>query len=657
MAYILEKIGNTYNLPKKYFTCDAKSDLDGISLIDVPIGSEAYCILEEESYILDSNKQWHKKKIGEDLTGQIQADWNQNDETALDYVKNRPFYTSDPVETVLVEESTITFENNGGIYLGQLDSTFSATIGETYKVSWDGVTYECTCANLGNGLSIGNLYIAGAGSDTGEPFIIVVENSSGIQIGTLDTASSHTISISSRDIQVIKIDPKYLYMPFKPTGKSYLTFSSLSSFTLNATKHWNGILEYFASDRTWTIWDGISTLSAVYDDGEYVLYLRGTGNAIITQGAKWILTGSDIACIGNIENLLDYTTVESGKHPSMAEDCYSHMFYNCTSLTQAPSLPATTLVANCYYCMFYGCANLTQAPSLPATTLADSCYKCMFYGCTGLTQAPSLPATTLVYACYDGMFRDCASLIQAPALPATTLAIDCYNYMFSNCASLIQAPSLPATTLANNCYGYMFRKCTSLIQAPVLPATTLAYACYDSMFQGCANLTKAPSLPATTLADICYQCMFYGCTGLTQAPSLPATTLTTHCYQGMFYNCTSLKLSSTKTDEYTQEYRIPSSGNGTTKKTSLKDMFYSTGGTFTGTPEINTTYYLSSDNMIVRENELATLNGHIGSLIDTAIEKYSDTAECIISSSTPDSTKKFKITVDDSGTLSAIEVI
>ena len=87
MAYILEKIGNTYNLPKKYFTCDAKSDLDGISLVDVPIGSEAYCILEEESYILDSNKQWHKKKIGEDLTGQVQADLSQTDSTQADYVK------------------------------------------------------------------------------------------------------------------------------------------------------------------------------------------------------------------------------------------------------------------------------------------------------------------------------------------------------------------------------------------------------------------------------------------------------------------------------------------------------------------------------------------------------------------------------------------
>ena len=48
-------------------------------------------------------------------------------------------------------------------------------------------------------------------------------------------------------------------------------------------------------------------------------------------------------------------------------------------------------------------------------------------------------------------------------------------------------------------------------------------------------------------------------------------------------------------------------------------MFTSTGGTFTGTPEINTTYYLSTYNMIVRDTEVATLNGYVGSMIDAAI--------------------------------------
>ena len=191
--------------------------------------------------------------------------------------------------------------------------------------------------------------------------------------------------------------------------------------------------------------------------------------------------------------------------------------------------------------------------------------------------------------------------------------------MFYGCTSLTQAPELPATTLARFCYSSMFSGCTSLTKAPELPATTLEISCYISMFSGCTSLTQAPKLPATTLADNCYFSMFYSCTSLAQAPELPATTLKSACYKAMFRGCTSLKLSTTKTEEYTQKYRIPSSGNGTTAKDALVYMFDSTGGTFTGTPSINTTYYLSSDNMIARGNEIATLNGYVKTMID-AIE-------------------------------------
>ena len=140
-----------------------------------------------------------------------QPDWNQNDDTRPDYVKNRPFYTGDPVETVLVEESTVSFAaDDSGMYMGQLESTFSATVGETYKVSWDGTVYESTCADFSGRVTIGNLSLKGAGSDTGEPFLMIVDNGRGIVIGTADTASSHTISISWIVTPVIKIDPKYI---------------------------------------------------------------------------------------------------------------------------------------------------------------------------------------------------------------------------------------------------------------------------------------------------------------------------------------------------------------------------------------------------------------------------------------------------------------
>ncbi len=201
----------------------------------------------------------------------------------------------------------------------------------------------------------------------------------------------------------------------------------------------------------------------------------------------------------------------------------------------------------CFYKLFQGCTSLTQAPELPATTLAYSCYRDMFDFCTSLTQAPKLPATTLAEACYFGMFASCTSLTQAPELPATTLPTTsnvengCYSLMFLGCTSLTQAPELPATTLAEGCYADMFYGCTSLTQAPKLPATTLADFCYFDMFSGCTSLTQAPELPATTLTDFCYDGMFKGCASLTQAPELPAKEfLGKYSYSRMFFGCTSL---------------------------------------------------------------------------------------------------------------------
>ena len=487
-----------------------------------------------------------------------QSDWDQNDVDAPSYIKNRPFYTGYTEEQTLIKESTAIFKADSDRYKGLLRSTFTPIVGDTYKVLWDDTIYESACFNFEETAAIGNLSIIGAGSDTGEPFIIIIRLP--IKIYTLDTAASHTISIRGRIPQIVKIDEKYLPdnavkyndsqnltdaqkqqartnigagtssfsgnwndligKPIKPSGESYLTFSSPNKFTLSVkstTKPWDGTLEYFASDGTWTTWDGKNVLSSIACYNEYVLYLRGTGNTFISRSSnlKWILTGADIKCIGNIENLLDYATVKSGAHPTLASNCYSSMFRDCISLIQAPVLPSTILVSDCYSNMFNGCTSLTHAPALPATTLATFCYSNMFNGCTSLTQAPVLPATTL----------------------------------------------------ADNCYYYMFRGCTSLTKVPVLPATTLKAYCYTNMFQ----------------------------------------------------NCTGLKLSTTLTNEYTQEYRIPSSGDGTTAAGALNNMFISTGGTFAGIPSINTTYYLSMDNMIVRETEISTLNGYVGFMIDAAL--------------------------------------
>lgn len=123
---------------------------------------------------------------------------------------------------------------------------------------------------------------------------------------------------------------------------------------------------------------------------------------------QFTIRSGKIAASGNIMFLMDKTgeLIDlSGK-----DYCYYNMFFGCTSLTQAPTLPATNLDEECYSNMFYNCTSLTQAPVLPATTLASSCYVYMFENCTSLTKALELPATTLAYSCYAHMFDGCTNI-------------------------------------------------------------------------------------------------------------------------------------------------------------------------------------------------------------------------------------------------------
>ena len=105
-----------------------------------------------------------------------------------------------------------------------------------------------------------------------------------------------------------------------------------------------------------------------------------------------------------------YRTNDFATYESVMKFAFYYLFKDCTSLTKAPRLPATTLASNCYRSMFQGCTSLTKAPYLPATSLAETCYKSMFQGCTSLTETPNLSATRLGIRCYWQMFSGCSSL-------------------------------------------------------------------------------------------------------------------------------------------------------------------------------------------------------------------------------------------------------
>ena len=252
-------------------------------------------------------------------------------------------------------------------------------------------------------------------------------------------------------------------IPAKPVVANYLTFTaeeSGSSFSLINTKEEEPNLEYSSDGgNTWATLHANEQVTFT-NVGDSVM-LRGinpNGFSGFPEPAYFTMKGR-IAASGSVMSLIDGEGIST---TIPHQECFCYLFQNCTSLTQAPELPAT---------------DVTQ-----------SCYRFMFKGCTNLKQAPELPATVLDYACYYEMFKGCTSLTQAPQLPATELKDGCYSYMFENCTGLTQAPELPATTLEDSCYMNMFSGCTSLTRAPELPATELIRYCYMNMFNGCTNL-------------------------------------------------------------------------------------------------------------------------------------------------------------------------
>lgn len=330
-----------------------------------------------------------------------------------------------------------------------------------------------------------------------------------------------SLRINGRAVSRLSINGREVSLKQEPVQCDALCFtaeepgSSVGLIKIGSAPSVN--LQTSTDGRSWTpyVVGNLITLENVEDK----VYFKAVGqNERISASSKnynrFAMQGK-IAASGNINSLLEEEE-ETARTISLGGKyyCYYNIFINCSALTQAPELPATTLARYCYNYMFSNCTSLTKAPELPAIVLARDSYNFMFNNCTALTQAPELPATTLASNCYERMFNNCTALTKAPNLPATALVGWCYNRMFYGCSSLTQAPELQATELAENCYSGMFENCSSLTQAPEINETTLYTKCYAYMFNNCTSLTQAPELPATTLVNGCYLGMFSGCNSL-----------------------------------------------------------------------------------------------------------------------------------------------
>lgn len=147
-----------------------------------------------------------RKQIASAASG---ADWEQNDPTADDYIKNRPFYTDETKKTVNVPEQKITIPSETIEVELVLPELIEFVPGQTYEVKWDDKTYSCVAFDMGGIGVIGNQDIFGGGTDTGEPFVMMISKAEGMGVVVAPGAiGTHTVEVFIT--KVVTLDKKYL---------------------------------------------------------------------------------------------------------------------------------------------------------------------------------------------------------------------------------------------------------------------------------------------------------------------------------------------------------------------------------------------------------------------------------------------------------------
>lgn len=143
----------------------------------------------------------------------VQSDWGQNDETAADFVRNRPCYTEWKAGTyfdvtldkAIGTQGDISFYEINAINWDMWDKTENQLFvdGREYNIVFDGVAYT---SNASNNL-IGNMHLFNnALEDNGMPFVL---NASNGVVLACKTTGAHSIKVTGEVPIYHKLDKRY----------------------------------------------------------------------------------------------------------------------------------------------------------------------------------------------------------------------------------------------------------------------------------------------------------------------------------------------------------------------------------------------------------------------------------------------------------------
>lgn len=162
---------------------------------------------------VDENGVPTKWEAGEAGSQQIQSDWNQNDENAPDYVKNRLCYKYTEFIDAVSETTLNATTASEGYYTATIQGNNYHLGTESASVVYDGTTYENVPASHNESWAGGALQSADTiGSIPEYPFKIVMRNGAYENNLTLyaETQGEHTFCIKKPVNKVKKLDNEYI---------------------------------------------------------------------------------------------------------------------------------------------------------------------------------------------------------------------------------------------------------------------------------------------------------------------------------------------------------------------------------------------------------------------------------------------------------------
>ena len=245
----------------------------------------------------------------------FRGNWEQNDPTADDYIKNRPFYSETSALEEIVKQTTLDFTNADTVdwnqpkegYIFEYELDFPIEDGVGYTVTVDGKSYIVTAfyEQTYNNLIVGNgAFVGSNNEDNGLPFAIGKYDAEETKAYVIvPNNKCYVFSINKGSEVVHKIDKKYLpddigagnLAEVAKTG-SYYDLVDAPEVYPDVVRYNNtqDLTEVQKASARYNIGAGTSNFSGSYND-----LIDIPTDTMLYSSLIWSQNGTEDICFGN----------------------------------------------------------------------------------------------------------------------------------------------------------------------------------------------------------------------------------------------------------------------------------------------------------------------------------------------------------------------